>query len=100
MKKFFIKKKTSLWAIKWIEFYKLLINFILFFKFKVNPTFNTLSVILIKPSKYLTNNIWFLKYYLKLFKNIKINYIEWSVLFKYLDKLKVTLLKQMITNKC
>lgn len=98
MNKFFIKKKTSLYQLKWIEFYKFITSFILFFKFKVTQPLNILTVSLVKPSKYLTNNVWFLKYYLKLFKLIKINSINWTTLFKYLNKWKVVLLTQMITN--
>lgn len=98
MNKFFIKKKTSLYQLKWIEFYKFITSFILFFKFKITQPLNILTVSLIKPSKYLTNNVWFLKYYLKLFKLIKINSINWTTLFKYLNKWKVVLLTQMITN--
>lgn len=96
--KFFIKKKTSLYKLNWLNFYKFITSFILFFKFKVSSPLNNLTVSLVNPSKYLTNNVWFLKYYLKLFKLIKINSISWNILFKYLNKWKVVLLTQMITN--
>lgn len=98
MNKFFIKSKTSLYSLKWLKFYKFVTSFILFFKFKLSKPLNILTVSLIKPSKYLTNNIWFLKYYLKLFKSIKINSINWDILFKYLNKWKIVLLTKMISH--
>lgn len=100
MRKFFIKKGKLLHLIKWVDLYKYLISFVLFFKFTIVTSSNTLQINLINPKKYITNTVWFLKYYLKLFKIIKLTNINFYVLFKYLNKWKLTILQKAITNKC